>query len=352
MEFKLSGSEIDEDMRLLFDRYCADETKLIYEIPFSQTEPYNANAVLLGCVALQMVSIFKKKGIAVTFVLDYNGHEIILYKDVERMALPFKYTVEIPYAEHDKYLRFAQEVSKIIPSNGVEMLFVSGNPYELAAYLVIETDRNQKQVEELINEYGLATDNSKGLTEFWEEMKYRKWNCRVIPQWDDDLIGMLYQSEFRFVPKSELEGKGYHPECSKARKRLFVSYCHADKEVVSRIVSVIKSHGYYYWWDEQEIDAGDSILESVLEGVKECDLALVFISKSTPERNFAKFELRTFWQELIGRKKSWFIVRLDDVDPETIYSGLSGYKYIDYRSDQDINHLLDMLQRKMSRVFE
>lgn len=250
MEYDLSDRNIDEDMGRVFDKYCADSEKVLYEIPFSQAEPYSSNAILLGCVALQMVSIFRKKGIAVSFVLDYNGSKIILYKDGDRMALPFKYSVEIPYAEHDKYLRFVQEVTKIVPRNGVVFLFVSNNPYKLAAFLVIETDRNREQVEELINKYGLATDNSRGLTEFWEETRCRKWNCRAIPQWDDESISLLYKSEFHFAPKSGLEEKGYCFESSKPRKRLFVSYCHANKEVVSGIVSEMKAHGFYYWWDE------------------------------------------------------------------------------------------------------
>lgn len=338
----------DKEPCRLFEKHFTDEKKLLYEISFSDLN-YGNNAVILGCIALQIKSKFDKCGVDLSYILDYNGEKIIFYK-VGEMAVPYKYTIEIPYASHAKYLPFVKEIASKNLGMDIVELFVSNNPYDLKVYLVVETQKNHELVEQLIAKFGLTINNSKGLTEFFQEMGSRKWNSQTIPSVGDDEVELIYQTAFVFADISDLESKGCHIEMQAKRQKLFISYCHANKEWVSKIVSELKSHGLYYWWDEQEIDVGDSILDKILSGFAECDLAVVFISKFTAQHNYAKFELRTFWDQLIQQEKPWFIVRLDDVEPSKIYMGLSGYKYYDCFQDQDIEGLVEMLHRKTSKI--
>ena len=76
----------------------------------------------------------------------------------------------------------------------------------------------------------------------------------------------------------------------------------------------------------------------------------MFISNFTTTAQFAAFELKTIWNQLIRTSGKWFIVRLDDTDPENIYTGLGQYRYIDYRNNDDLENLIKELARKLQNL--
>lgn len=176
---------------------------------------------------------------------------------------------------------------------------------------------------------------------------FMKGDCHMFSQKD---IREMAEPMFFFSEKSDIVKRGYDMSFQKSRKKLFISYSHANKEIVKNIVDEMLRHGLNCWLDEREIDVGENILEAVQNGMRDADLALIFISSATKTALFAQHELKSFWKELIYKKKNWFIVKLDDVDPDEILHGLSDYKYYDYSDTNDIEKLLEALNKKLHKL--
>ncbi|MBL1226498.1 toll/interleukin-1 receptor domain-containing protein [Enterococcus sp. BWR-S5] len=153
---------------------------------------------------------------------------------------------------------------------------------------------------------------------------------------------------FFFSPKSDFEKEGF--KFSKfSKKKIFVSYCHKNKTVVGDIIDNLRSYGLDFWIDEEQIDVGDRLMERIDKGMREADIPIVFLSNATKESMYAKHELQTFFSQIIyqtGDRKNWYIVKLDDVNPNDILLGLGDFKYFDVETNE-INELVDSLKRKL-----
>ena len=60
------------------------------------------------------------------------------------------------------------------------------------------------------------------------------------------------------------------------RKKVFISYAWKDKEIIDNMIDKLQTSGIRVFMDRQSIDYGDHILESILSGLSECELALFF----------------------------------------------------------------------------
>ncbi|MGM0331941.1 toll/interleukin-1 receptor domain-containing protein [Enterococcus sp. AZ050] len=112
-----------------------------------------------------------------------------------------------------------------------------------------------------------------------------------------------------------------------------MSYCHKNKAEVEKIISGLREYGLDFWLDEEQIDVGDRLMERVDEDVRLSDIPIIFLSEATKEAMFAKHELFVFFDKVIYQQstaKPWFIVKLDQVNPNDIMFGLGNFKYIDY----------------------
>lgn len=247
-----------------------------------------------------------------------------------------------------RYLPIESNWTYLIFYEQQKILFVNNNPYELSAYLVIETNENVSEIEELIKKYNLDEISSKGFDELFNEMGlYRKYNSTYFfSNMEYNLLKELFQSCFLFESKASLIKKGFSDKTIE-RKKIFISYCHKNKEIVYRIIEQLRLQGINYWIDEKDIDVGENILAAILSGISESDFAVLFISKATLESNFSSLELQSIMSAMVKKKMNWYIVKLDDVNPDYILPSLSDYKYYDFSSNNDINNLCQDISKRV-----
>ena len=73
---------------------------------------------------------------------------------------------------------------------------------------------------------------------------------------------------------------------------VFVSHANADKlKYVNSLVKEIKKQGMTVFYDAESISWGDNIDEKIEEGINNCTLAVVVISKKYFGRNWTEKEL-------------------------------------------------------------
>lgn len=143
---------------------------------------------------------------------------------------------------------------------------------------------------------------------------------------------------------SESEGGNYK------RKKLFVSYSHANKKIVYSITDKLENYGINLWIDRKSIEFGDNITRSICSGINESDLAILFLSKEIIDSNLSQFELENIISNMIKKSMGWFIVKLDDVNVEEIMPSLGNYLYYDFNENNDIEMLTETIIKRINSL--
>lgn len=337
----------EDELGYIFDFYHQRHASII---PFDIFHYANDNRIL-SCLAISICNRQKfyccNPQIDFFYVLDYDNRKICIFEAGNNMK--YKYTVKIPYGNRSEYFSFIEKIDSVLSEDGLLSLYVDNNPYNLKSYLIIESDDQAQEIEQVINEFKVEMDFEKGFIELLKETAERKWNFFLIPKNLPNLSrvcdGYYFFPEIKF-----LESNGYHEEISVKRKNVFISYSSRDKNIVHSITDEMERTGMNIWIDKKQIDFGENILESVHNAIAESDLAIIFISNNTKLSNFAFHELSAIWKSIIYKNKSWFIVKLDDVSPENIGFGLSDYLYYDFSVNSNIEELLNAINKKLSKI--
>lgn len=285
--------------------------------------------------------------------LNYNLKEI---KIIGVSVMEANFVVKLPYGERERYLDMMIEINDLVSSDGYCLVLVNNVPYRLEIWLAVKTSINQDAVQRIFEKNHLPLCLEYGIETLLESVGTAYDSMvTLLPGMDVATVKYLVQGLIHFPDKETYASMGHHLDADmKRKKKIFISYCHQDDQAVQCVVKKLKQHGLNLWVDFEEIDVGDSIMERVTAGIKECDLPIIFLSESTKQAQFAQHELRTFFREVIYGTKKWFIVRLDDVSPDTIYEGLGDYLYFDCIPKEEANmvEMMKQIERKLDRLEE
>lgn len=319
-----------------------------YDVPYSAFD-YNDDTRILGCFQNRIENYYLYFGQKVVVQSLNEARKFVIVKENTMSEHTVEFGVNIPYEERSKYISAIYDINNLVGDDGTAILAVDNIPYCLESLLVISTTIDMlSEIEKVLLKYKLKRDNTIDINSLLANCKDRKFNIQYLPRnmplemFSDIVLSMYYFSE-----KSELLSSGYSLK-RKEKKKIFISYSHADKEIVHNIVDKIEERGLNVWIDKKKIDVGDRILDAVNQGMQECDLPVIFISENTLTASFAQHELKSFFASVISNEKKWFIVRLDNVDPRRISYGLNDFLYYDYDPDK-IDELIDKLITKLEK---
>ncbi|MFA9380267.1 MAG: toll/interleukin-1 receptor domain-containing protein [Acetanaerobacterium sp.] len=348
MEYKVLTKPDIED---ILKKYWPNRNSPIFYIPFDEFGVSNTSNDFR---VLQMSAIMIREYLRILFecqyVICYNFNKISYY--VKASKIRAKYSVQIPYGSRSKYITFIARANKLISADGLSQLFVNNIPYNLDSYYVIETKERIPEVEALIKEYRLELRTDKGFNKFFDEaIQYRKWQPVQIGSFFEKAdIKAAFSMAFAFPEIAALEEKGYCFKVNITRKKVFISYCHNNKDVVLRVVDELERRGANIWIDKKDITVGDNILESICNGIKESDLHLLFLSCSTLKSQFAQYELKSIMSEMICSSRPWYIVKLDEINPNDAMFSLNDYLYYDFTINPSIEDLASDIMKKLKQI--
>lgn len=334
-------------------KYSHDFTKFYYIIPFSELFQEISDKFIsvriLGLIKIEIGIYFKYINRSkVMLKLDYENQSILVMEFRENM---YKFNFVFPYERYDEMYKIIYKINNLVSSDGMVLVYANNVPWELKSGLLINTSSNSESIKDLAITNGMNIDTSFGLDEFLKELGGRKYNATTLPPGTSvNEIEMYLSSLFIHSSKATLEKQKYIFSDYKKTK-LFVSYSQKDKTTVYDTIQKLEDRGLNFWVDYKEIDYGNSIIEKVDLGIKECDLPIIFLSENTKTSLFAKYELKTFLRKIIyeqSSSKPWLIIKLDDIDLDDLFTGLSDYKYFDYQV-QGIEELTEIIQKKIGK---
>lgn len=285
----------------------------------------------------------------------YKTIPMILYNEKQGFFIIWRednlqhITIELDYGDYDKYFDLIEKINNLVSSDGYCMVFANNVIYNLEFGMVIGTSENFDKIKDLINNNGIKVNHTKGISEITYAMvSGRQYNsCTLLPNMTQQEIELHVNSLILYESKSRIEEAGYK-QVNKTKKKLFVSYSHQNKGEVRNIIDQLRSYGLDFWIDEEQIDVGDRIIERVQTGISECDLPIIFLSHASKSSSFAKHELLSFLSSALynsSENKNWFIVKLDDVEPNNIAFGLGDFKYFDLEN-QSVEQLVTEIEKK------
>lgn len=121
---------------------------------------------------------------------------------------------------------------------------------------------------------------------------------------------------------------------NQSSKGAFISYSHADKEFVDRLVADLQRCDVNLWVDKRELKIGDSLMRRIRKGIDNADYFLVIISEHSVKSEWVQRELDVAMNDeiLTGRIKVLPLV-LDDTD---LPGFLKGKVYADFSKNYQI----------------
>lgn len=73
--------------------------------------------------------------------------------------------------------------------------------------------------------------------------------------------------------------------------KAFVSHSHADKPTAEALARALMARGIEAWFDDWEIQAGDSLIQKITDGLEQCAMVLVLLSPDAVSSKWVREEL-------------------------------------------------------------
>ena len=130
---------------------------------------------------------------------------------------------------------------------------------------------------------------------------------------------------------------------------IFISHTAADKDAIAPIAHTLaKVYGMEnVFYDEWSIRPGDSIIEKMDSGLKECEFFFFFVSKQSLKSKMVELEWRNILMKRANKEIKFIPVKIDDCEMPTI---LSETLYIDckkYDLETIKRQIIDIKNGKM-----
>ncbi len=84
----------------------------------------------------------------------------------------------------------------------------------------------------------------------------------------------------------------------------FISHASEDKDdFVRPLAGILKEYGFRVWYDEFELEIGDSLRESIDKGLVNSAYGIVVLSPKFLDKNWTKYDLNSLVAKEVGGKK-------------------------------------------------
>lgn len=216
----------------------------------------------------------------------------------------------------------------------------SSSAITLTAERIEDDYQNYEKIKAAIEKYQLAIDMTQTLDSLYSQLYSRAYNTiNFTSNCSKDQILLQMTAVYAYKDKDELARSGYY--VSEADKpNVFISYSHNDKIIVKDVKDRIVMCGLNVWFDENCIAVGKHIVNEFMDGITKSDYAIIFASKSTVSSVYSKAEIQNLFVKVLNNEIKLFIVKLDDVDMNSIFPNLKNYKYYDFYQEHNIDKLV------------
>lgn len=99
---------------------------------------------------------------------------------------------------------------------------------------------------------------------------------------------------------------------------VFISYAHEDKEIAEKLLSDLSAFGLKVWYDELQLEVGDSISHKLGQAINESNFGVLIISNNYLIKQWTTTEMKLFFQLQLMDKKKKILPIWHNIDIELI----------------------------------
>jgi len=257
------------------------------------------------------------------------------------------YVWECDYGIREPLMPILKELLSKQDADSLQMVSLLTNsiPYNLEFYVVVSYDNPQEgHIEFMKNSMlkaGLRYRPDITLDELIKEMGNRRFNAQRLVNANDVEAAMNSESLFPYIEKSAMKKLGYVIDGPLGNNKMpiFLSYSSKDITEVEDFIPFINEAGFTVWFDKLNIDYGESIVESIGEGINRSAGVIFWITNDFINSNWCKFELNKFSSKYISKRNILTIAVVhQDVDMEKIDFLFDDIKYLK-RKDKSLEEV-------------
>jgi hypothetical protein len=130
------------------------------------------------------------------------------------------------------------------------------------------------------------------------------------------------------------------------KKKIFISYSYADKEFVEWLKNELENLDFEIWYDQEEIQVGDSIIDRINTGIHSSDAFIIVLSDSSKNSDWVKYEFNS--AVLLSAIKKGIKVLPIKIDDSEIPADLSGYLYADFSKNKEQG--LQIIKKSLGQI--
>jgi len=162
--------------------------------------------------------------------------------------------------------------------------------------------------------------------------------------------GSIKEAKKKMEDRLKLPGKRLSSNIVEKGK-VFVSHCHADKQKVDALIQSLDRCGVNTWYDSREILAGLSLREQIVEGLRESQAGILYITNSfLAGRKWTQRELNALMNMQENGKDLLFVV-VDGVTHDQLKAYdpiLSDLVYL--RASDGLDHVASEIVRTLEAI--
>lgn len=235
------------------------------------------------------------------------------------------------------------------------VLFVNNNPYSLQSFLCLNFWKDSEGFEQWMgaNHPTKMRDFRFLFSEIGDAVFQKGFN--VLSFTDDSMLELQMSEEpngIYLFPDRDLMNERFGKPNTASTLSVFLSHSSRDKPFVDSVFSELHKNDIRAWYDRYEIHPGDSITESINEGLRKCHLGLLFFSKNflDPRSGWPMNEANYFFSQRMREKKKNFIVVNLDLEVSDMPPLMQDYLFIDWRRPGAIQQLVDAITREQKAL--
>jgi len=263
------------------------------------------------------------------------------------------YVIPLDYGDRKNEREFIRQILKRYDRDTLvgAALFVNNNPYCLESFLCLNFWKDSDDFEQW-----LSANHPKKMRDFrflFSEIAdavFQK-GFNVVSFVDDSMLEIQMSdepNEIYFFPDRTNMNETFGKPVTTGTFSVFLSHSSKDKPVVDSIFTELHKSNIRAWYDRYEIRPGDSITDSINDGLRKSNLGLLFFSRNflDSRSGWPMNEANYFFQNRMREKKKNFIVINLDLGVSEMPPLMQDYLYIDMRSPSAVEQLVDVIVRE------
>jgi hypothetical protein len=129
---------------------------------------------------------------------------------------------------------------------------------------------------------------------------------------------------------------------------VFISYSSKDFRIIKTIIEDLKKHRITYWWDDEQIKHGESIMPHIEKGLKGSRVVLACFSHNQLKSGWCRAEYEAVLEKVISGTTNQKVLPLilDDLTKDEMPILVSNRKFGRYSDKEEFNKILKELKLK------